>query len=444
MRLRHPGGQTLHLGYCTNVHPAQDLPGVVSQLRRYAAEVRRRLDTPLLSVGLWLAAPVAAHLAGDAGALRRLRAALDAHGLEVVTLNGFPYRSFQDPVVKHAVYHPDWTRPERLDYTLDLARVLAGLLPADADRGSVSTLPLAWRTPWDPRRADTCRRALDRLAAGLADLESRTGRRVRAAFEPEPGCVVENTDQAVAALAGTDTERLGVCLDLAHLACAWEQPEQALATLAAAGVPVVKVQVSAALEIDDPRGAREMLREWAEPRFLHQVSGPRAAEVRRGGLHRISGARPSDVPDDVPHPATGPATPDIRGHARHPTASPGTPGVRADDLGEALDRDLPGPWRIHYHVPLHAEPVAPLGTTVQVLRAGLDALLSGPQPACDHFEVETYTWGVLPEARRPATDGDLADGIAAELSFARDEFMMRMWGLEPAPRNPMDPKEVTA
>ena len=31
MRLRHTDGTTVHLGYCTNVHPAEDLPGIVAQ-----------------------------------------------------------------------------------------------------------------------------------------------------------------------------------------------------------------------------------------------------------------------------------------------------------------------------------------------------------------------------------------------------------------------------
>src|SRR5688500_15484654 len=118
MRLRHSSGRLVHLSYCTNVHPAEDLPGIVEQLDAVALPVRERLGADLLGLGLWLAAPAAAALAGDAGARRRLRAELDARGLEVVTLNGFPYQAFHAPVVKHAVYHPDWATTERLDYTL--------------------------------------------------------------------------------------------------------------------------------------------------------------------------------------------------------------------------------------------------------------------------------------------------------------------------------------
>src|SRR5699024_1596981 len=109
----------------------------------------------------------------------------------------FPYRGFHDPVVKRRVYHPDWTERERLTYTLDSARVLSSLLPEDATRGSISTLPLAWRTPWSADERQSARANLDELAVGLARLHEQTGRHIRVGFEPEPGCVIETTAEAV-------------------------------------------------------------------------------------------------------------------------------------------------------------------------------------------------------------------------------------------------------
>ncbi|MER7169714.1 xylose isomerase, partial [Micromonospora sp. NPDC000207] len=67
MRLRHADGTTVHLGYCTNVHPAEEFAGILAQLDTYAVPVRERLGGDLLGLGLWLAAPVAAELAADAG-----------------------------------------------------------------------------------------------------------------------------------------------------------------------------------------------------------------------------------------------------------------------------------------------------------------------------------------------------------------------------------------
>ncbi|MBX6355561.1 MAG: metabolite traffic protein EboE [Micromonosporaceae bacterium] len=385
MRLRHPDGQLVHLGYCTNVHPAEDLAGILAQLDTYAAAVRRHLDGEVVGLGLWLPARLAAALADAPAARRRLRRHLDAHGLEVVTLSGSPYPSpgttegaGADRSTKYAAYQPNWTSRERLEYTLNLARILADLLPGDAVRGSVSTLPLAWREPWDAAAAAEAGRVLDELAEGLTEVAWRTGRLIQVGFEPEPGCVVETTEQAVSALRRVNTDRIGLCLDLAHLACAWEDPVQALTRLEEEGLPVVKVQVSAALEVADPAAAQETLRGLAGPGLLRQTR----------------------------------------------TAS----GLGTDDVEEALAEDLPGPWRVRCHVPAHAEPAPPLATTVPVLRDALDALLGGQTAVCDHLEVETHTWDVL--ASPPRNPDQLAAGIAAELAFVRDE--LRGLGLVPA------------
>ncbi|GAB7059550.1 metabolite traffic protein EboE [Streptomyces mexicanus] len=379
MRLLHPDGTVVHLAYCTNVHPAEDLDGVLAQLARHAEPVRERLDAPVLGVGLWLARAAAAALAADDGAVARLRRELTARGLEVVTLNGFPYRGFHDPVVKHAVYRPDWTTQDRLHYTLDLARVLAALLPDDAAYGSVSTVPLGWRTPWTAAQADDAARTLDTLADGLAALAAETGRTIKTGLEPEPGCVVETTAEAAHHLARVDTDRIGVCLDACHLAVGFEEPAAALARLEGAGLTVVKTQASCALQAADPSdpATRAALSRFAEPRFLHQV--------------REQGEPPRAV----------------------------------DDLDAALAGALPGraPWRVHFHVPLHADPEPPLTTTRPELRATLAALLGGDTARTAHVEAETYTWGVLPEAVRPQGPDALAEGIAAELAFTRDHLI---------------------
>lgn len=391
MRFHHADGSTVHLAYCTNVHAGDDLDDVLAHLERFCLPVRRHLGTDLLGVGLWLAAPAARELAHDAGATDRLRSALDRRGLEVVTLNAFPYRGFQEPVVKHRVYHPDWSEGARLDYTVDCAAVLARLLPDDATRGSISTLPFAWRTPWDAARESAAHDNLARLAEALDGIEARSGRSIRVGLEPEPGCVVETTTDAAEHLGDVDASRIGVALDLCHLAVQFEEPGDAVARVRDAGLSVVKAQVSAALHASDPADAatRAGLEAFDEERFLHQVRGLGAG----GGV-----TSRDDLPDA------------LRGAAPLP------------DREGARD-DAPVPWRVHFHVPLDASPEPPLSATTDHTRAALTALVGGESAVVDHLEVETYTWGVLPEAARPRTDDDLARGIAAELAWTRDQLV---------------------
>jgi sugar phosphate isomerase/epimerase len=372
-RFRHPDGSVVHLSYCSNVHQAEDVEGIVAQLARFAGPVRRALGWSSLGVGLWLPAKAVADLR-DARTLDVLRAALDVEQLDVVTLNGFPYEAFHAPVVKHAVYRPDWTEPARLDHTLELARLLHALLPEDVDGGSISTLPLAWREPWPAEAHERALGALRRLADGLADFAYRSGRPVRVALEPEPGCVVGTVAQAVDVLAGLAPDWIGICLDACHLAVEFEDPAEAVRRAVGRGVPIVKAQVSSALRVPHPRGETEV-GAFAEPRFLHQTR-----ELVDGRV------------------------------------------VGVDDLAAALGGELPGDseWRVHFHVPVHADGPR---TTQTELAATLSALVGGPAAVTTHLEVETYTWTVLPEAQRPRDDEGLVQGLARELAWTRDRLV---------------------
>ncbi|WAC69855.1 metabolite traffic protein EboE [Microbacterium sp. SL75] len=376
----------VELSYCTNVHPAEDLDGIVRQLDEHAGPIRRAAGLDRLGVGLWMPVGVASALSGDPGARAVLADALERNALELRTVNAFPYRGFHDDVVKLAVYRPDWTTRERRDYTLDCARALAALLP-DGAEGSISTLPLGWRAGWDAAADRAADENLTRLVEDLAVLESETGRTVRVAIEPEPGCILDDVADVVAWLGArphlTDGGRLGLCLDTCHLAVSFADPAAAVADVAAAGIRIVKVQASVALEVPDPADPRtiEALRPFAEERYVHQV--------REAGGTR-----------------------------------------RADDLPEVLDAAEPWPtdrpWRVHVHIPLHARPAEPLRATTEVLIAAIDAVLEAPGGGDAHLDVETYTWSVLPRELQPET---LVSGIAAELRWAHTHLSRALAGV---------------
>jgi sugar phosphate isomerase/epimerase len=363
------------LSYCTNVHPAEDLPGVLAQLDRYAEPVRRLVGVDVLGLGLWLPAVLARELASSPELRAKLRAELDARGLEVHTLNAFPYGGFHDDVVKHSVYRPEWTDGARLRYTVDCAVVLGDLLPDSASYGSISTLPLAWRTPWTEADDAAGTAALTELTGVLDGMATANGRPIRLAVEPEPGCVLDTVADAVRWLAPrVDPRYVGLCLDTCHLAVSFADPASTVASIYDAGLEVVKVQASAALQVEEPgsEAARLALADFTEPRYLHQVRE-----------RSLAGAV-----------------------------------LSADDLPEAL-AELPGNdvWRVHFHVPLHARPAAPLSATTDVLRTAISALRSTVD-TMPHVEVETYTWSVLPETAGNGGETALIRGIAAELRWA--------------------------
>ena len=367
----------MHLSYCTNVHPAEDLEGVVRQLDVYAGPARVAAGLETVGVGLWIPRDLAARLVASREDRAVLRAALERNGLEVRTLNAFPYAAFHAEVVKLDVYRPDWTTPERLAYTIDCARILADLLPAGAD-GSISTLPLGWREGWGAEQDAAAVRQLGLLVAELRELRRSTGHAIRLAIEPEPGCILDTVEDVVAWLHPriglVDPAYVGVCLDTCHLAVSFADPAAAVRRIRDAGLRVVKVQASAALHVEDPAdpAARAAVGAFVEKRYLHQT--------RENG------------PEGV---------------------------LRVDDLPEALDT-LPGagPWRVHFHVPLHHRPAAPLSATTAVLAEAVTAVEAAWPYDDIHLDVETYTWAVLADA-----PSDLSVGIGAELAWAAEHLL---------------------
>jgi sugar phosphate isomerase/epimerase len=402
---RAPDLSDLHLGYCTNIHAGETWDEVFANVDTYVRAVKARVspDRPF-GVGLRLSAAAARRLAEPA-VLDAFRHYLGANGLYVFSLNGFPYGAFSGGPVKERVYRPDWLEDERLAYSDQLAAILAVLAP-DGVEGSVSTVPGCFAERASMREAGP--RVADRLrlhAATLWRLRERTGRVVTLALEPEPHCVLETSADAVkffeayvfsrdsveafadatglAATQAEDTLRrhLGICLDACHAAVEYETPVEAIDRFAAAGVRILKVQVSAGLRIVPPdAAARAALAPFAEGVYLHQV-------VARRGEHR---RRYLDLPLALADAAR--AGGDSRIHT-------------GDE------------WRVHFHVPVFLEHLGPFQNTQMFLIPLLERLARND--VCQHLEVETYSWDVLPPEHR---EEPVVDAIARELTWTRERL----------------------
>lgn len=359
---------------------------VIAGLDQFTLPIRQASGQPL-AVGLWLARSVMDDLATPEQR-RQFHAKLQARSLICYTLNAFPYGDFHSERVKEQVYLPDWTTVDRLQYTLDCAHLLAELLPP-ATEGSISTVPLGFKSL--AKSQDFMNRAADQLiaaAVGLRQLHEDSGQIVRLAIEPEPLCVLETTPETLAffdLLRGRCTtprdrqaveDYLGVCYDVCHQSVEFEDVAESIRALHAAGIRLNKVHISCAIEargVIESIAIREALARYIEPRYLHQTMTRKADGTV---------ARWVDL--------------DLTLLDQTPT--------------DFADSDL---WRVHFHVPVDAAQLGPLGTTRPDLERALVAVHA--LPYAPHLEVETYTWEVLPEGGRTG----VVAGFARELIATR-------------------------
>ncbi|MEZ4700595.1 MAG: metabolite traffic protein EboE [Rhodothermales bacterium] len=390
-----------HLSYCSNIHPGETWEAVDETLRRYVPALKRSLaPTAPFGIGLRLSDQASRSLIEPA-ALMAFYDWLRAENLYVFTMNGFPYGGFHRQVVKDTVYMPDWRTRERVDYTVRLGHILAGILPQGVE-GGISTSPLSYKH-WlaDAATVEETYRVATRhmadAAYAMAEIAARSGRTIHIDIEPEPDCLIENTAETVAfftdwlwtegvahlgrthGLTAPAAEALlrhhvRVCYDTCHFAVEFEAPEASLQAFVDHGIGIGKIQVSAAIRVDLPAetAARAALAEhlgpYAESTYLHQVIERRAD----GSLHHYP-----DLDAALPH-------------------------IQQPDARE---------WRIHFHVPLFVDRFGPLASTRDNIAPTLDFVAA--RQLCDHLEVETYTWEVLPAELKV----DLGASIQRELAW---------------------------
>ncbi|MFW5845275.1 MAG: metabolite traffic protein EboE [Planctomycetota bacterium] len=377
----------------SNLHPAESLAEIREGVVPLASAVRERLGWRQIGLDLRLGSRAMADCAADPAAAHRLRDAFDAAGVVVVSINAFPLRAFQAPVVKDGAYRPDWTEAERLRDSIACIEPAAVLCPEGPV--TISTVPGSYK-PWGAAANDPARIAagFGRWVAAAARHRQATGRQVVLCPEPEPWCSLEQSHEvasfwsgplmragvaaAAADLDGDEAaartalrEHLGLCVDTCHTSLAFEDQSAAVQRCADAGAQAWKCQFSAApllRESHRDTAGLQALRELAEPRFLHQT----AARTAAGSLAKV---------------------PDL------------------DALDRLLAR-LPDAVEVrsHFHVPVFwPEQEQGLSTTIAESVQGLRACLSA---GCTHVAVETYTWSVL-----AADERDVIAGTARELDL---------------------------
>lgn len=374
-----------NLTYCSNIHPGESWLEVFANLEKYVPNLKLRLSpTEPFGIGLRLADAAAKQLL-ESNNLAKFQAWLTKEDLYVFTLNGFPYGGFHRQVVKDQVYAPDWSTQERVNYTLNLTKILATLLPEGLD-GGISTLPLSYKPWWQKDQAsfDTVLKNsclnIALVVVEMIRICEETGKILHIDLEPEPDGLIENTSEVIdfyqnwllpiggnylseklnieQHLAETKLlEHVRLCYDTCHFSVEYEQPQSVFARLESAGIKIGKVQISAAIKVKIPAEIEkrslivERLRPFAESTYLHQVIERRSD----GTLHHYP-----DLITALPH----------------------------------LEQSLAEEWRTHFHVPIFIHDYQILQSTQDDIATVLHLLQTNN--ACSHLEIETYTWDVLP------------------------------------------------
>lgn len=408
------------------MHPGESLLDVLDHIQLYTAEVASNFrDHGPFGVGLRISDEASKELM-DPLKLQMLSRVLQNNHLYAFSINGFPAGRFSGPGVKENVYIPDWTDPDRLEYSKRLGRILAALIPDDAGFGSISTLPGGFK-PWivEESRVQLIARNMLDCAIDYDRIFVETGKEIVLSIEPEPYCFLETVDEVLTFFrrdlfskasvryvqeqtGKTSMEakalirkHLGLCFDTCHSAIEFEQPEEALSAICENQIRIGKIQLSSALELNPYRfiltDQQSLIDEFRDEVYLHQV-------VENRGNHLV---RYRDLDEAIDSWKDRMARKDSN-YVENQTNSPG---------------DSETVWRVHYHLPLFFSGQNNLRTTGPLVDRTIRWMVQSYSSRSDfpfpHFEVETYTWNVLPDHLKSPT---IQHDIVRELKTALGPF----------------------
>ena len=302
------------------------------------------------------------------------------------------------------VYEPDWSTEERLDYTIQVADVLADIA-APGIRPTIQTAPLAYRANVDRRR-------LRRLAGGAPDARRRPPRRPRAAYGRPGGA----RPRARAGVLARDHGRDGHLLRGAHLLRRGPhalRPPQRRAALPRGGPapPAPRRRVRHLPPVGRVRG---------HPRVAREPGRRRRADPQAAGRLGPPGATRST-------PRSWPSS------RRSPTRSTSARPPRGAEASTYATSTSPTPSPASAPTRPAAASGAPTSTSRSSSTTSAPSARRGPgsrtrcactrtTPLSEHLEIETYTWDVLPAHLK--TGGDIVDYVSRELSLGdRDQLV---------------------
>jgi hypothetical protein len=389
-----------HLTYSTLVHPGDTWDDMWASLTTYVPKVQKRVcPTAPFGVSLRLSNASATTLVNSKAERDKLKKFLADNNMYLYTVNAFPYGPFKNQIVKEQVYEPDWRSEERTQYTINVATILADVVPPEI-QPSIQSAPLGFKpNVTGPNVVASYTEHVMRVAARLIDLENRTGRTVTLALEPEPFCFLETTDETVdyftnhlytgksaemlakfanipvADAIGAQRRFIGTVFDICHQAVVYEDISASLQKLVDAGIPIFKLQEAAAMRVPNvTQKIVDALRRYAKTIYLTQT-----VEKKDGKLNRF---------------------------------------LNLEDAFVAWEKD-PGPreWRTHFHVPVFLDDLGEFGTTRFAIEDALK--FHKRRPLSRQLEIETYTWDVLPEHLKT---GDIVDYVCRELEWVRGQL----------------------
>jgi hypothetical protein len=369
-----------NLSYCLNAFDfSGDWKMSLNRVDSIFSKVREKSlisSKEMLGLGFWTSSNFLKLMQCDEN-IGYLQKFLKSRNYFISTVNAFPYGVFHNQPVKDKVYLPNWLNEKRVEFTIKAAVFLQKFLPENGI-GSISTLPGAYKLhikSSDHKIMKQIADNLEKVAESLAYIYEATGKKIRLGVEMEPDCIWETPEEFVGfynnylSAFKYAPEYIGVCYDTCHQELIESTPGAGLRIFLNNDIPIVKIQLSAALEIQNIEFFKN-IKNFDEHVYLHQT--------RIFNNHGEISEKFIDIPC-----------------------------LKTMSEEDAI-------LKCHFHLPIFWDEKGKFFASARKeLLKTLDFLKKNPN-ICQDIEIETYTYNVLPDC---INNNDITSAVVNEYKW---------------------------
>ena len=357
----------IQLTFCTNIFKSASWEECFSELKKNLPQITQTYQIPF-GIGLKLSNQEVEELLIPHNT-KEFNQWLNDNNYYISTINAFAYGEFHGKNNKANIYEPDWTTEKRILYTKNIIELISKL-DSKSKNIPISTVPLGFKPNFSKTEVSTAALNLIHMAQHIDSINKATHKKIILALEPEPACFLETSkdikeffsdylfnsafylDQNLSPeLILLVKEHIGICVDTCHFSVMFNDRVDNIKTILNLGIRIPKVQLSSGLVFSGTEQEfYNIIKDFDDKIFLHQYSKKTASKI----THFL------DLPNNF---------------------------EQSSHRSE---------YRVHFHVPLFENNYGVLSGTQEFTKEVIH-LFTHECKQDMIFEVETYTFSVLPK-----------------------------------------------
>ena len=263
--------------YCSNIFKNNTKKKLIKNINKLHIKLKIKNKKEKINIGLCISNKISNEIKKN---IIEIKQNFKKKFINIISINGFVYKSFHLKNIKDKIYWPDWTSKKRTNFTKNLIEITKQL-KNKKDFGSISTMPISYKY-WIKKKKQTY--IFYKSSKNLITL-TKYLKKIILSIEPEPCCLIETSSEFIKYInkwleplfkrnnkKKNIKKYIGLCYDICHFSVKFEKHKKILKKIREENITIGKLQISSAIKIKNKKINKKKINFLIKSPFLHQTT----------------------------------------------------------------------------------------------------------------------------------------------------------------------------